>query len=99
MLARLDAAMVKRFHAIVRGRVQGVFYRVSAREQAMALKITGFVRNLPDGSVELDAQGEDHALDQFIHWCRHGPPNARVEHVEMNWLTEVTQAESFRVMS
>lgn len=76
---------MKRFHAIVNGKVQGVFFRATAREQAKALDIKGFVRNLPDGSVELDAQGEDHSIDLFLRWCEHGPPAARVDKISVNW--------------
>ncbi len=77
--------MVKRFHAIILGRVQGIFFRATAREHAKALGIKGFVRNLPDGSLELDAQGEEDSLNDFLQWCRHGPPGARVDEVEINW--------------
>lgn len=76
---------MKQFHVIIRGKVQGVFFRASAREQAKALDIVGFVRNLPDGSVELEAQGEDDSIDRFLHWCHHGPPYARVDEVVVNW--------------
>ncbi|MFH1263386.1 MAG: acylphosphatase [Pseudomonadota bacterium] len=77
--------MVKRFHAVVTGRVQGVFFRATAREHARALEIQGFVQNLPDGSVELDAQGEEGLLRDLLHWCQHGPPGARVDNVEVDW--------------
>lgn len=79
------ACMVKRFHAIITGKVQGVFFRVSAREQAKALDIKGFVRNLPDGSVELDAEGEEETLSDLLQWCQHGPPSAWVENVNVDW--------------
>ena len=77
--------MVKRFHAIILGRVQGVFFRAMAREHAKALELKGFARNLPDGSVELDAQGEEESLRDLLLWCQYGPPGARVDHVEMDW--------------
>ncbi len=77
--------MVKRFHAIIKGKVQGVFYRASAREHAKSLGIKGFVRNLPDGSVELDAEGDEDLLNQLLFWCQHGPPGARVEKVNVVW--------------
>ena len=76
---------MKRFHLIIRGKVQGVFYRATARKQATALGIKGFIRNLPDGSVELEAQGEERQLDAFLHWCHDGPPNAQVDKVCVNW--------------
>jgi acylphosphatase len=77
--------MVKRFHAIILGRVQGVFFRAMAREHAKALGIEGFAKNLPDGSVELDAQGEEDSLRELLRWCQHGPPGARVDDVNVAW--------------
>lgn len=64
---------------IVRGRVQGVFFRASARERAVALKLTGHARNLLDGSVEVVAYGEAAALDQLEVWLHDGPEHARVD--------------------
>ncbi len=66
----------------VYGRVQGVYYRQSAKEQALRLGLTGFARNEPDGSVQIEVEGEDSAIDRFQKWCETGPPSARVERVE-----------------
>lgn len=66
----------------VAGRVQGVFFRASTREEALRLGIRGTVRNEPDGSVFIRAEGEDEALARFLEWVRRGPPHARVDHVE-----------------
>lgn len=66
----------------VTGRVQGVFYRASARAEAERLGLNGFVRNEPDGSVYAEAEGETDALERFVEWCRRGPPQARVDGVE-----------------
>jgi acylphosphatase len=66
---------------IVRGRVQGVFFRASTREQALRLGVTGHARNLVDGSVEVVACGSHEALDQLERWLHLGPPAARVESV------------------
>jgi acylphosphatase len=74
--------MVRR-HLWVRGRVQGVWYRGSCAEQAWALGISGWARNLPDGRVEIVAEGDPEALDKLVEWCRHGPPAARVTAVEV----------------
>lgn len=63
---------------IVRGRVQGVFFRASTREQALRLGLTGHAKNLADGSVEVLACGEDNAIAQLERWLRHGPPMAKV---------------------
>lgn len=66
---------------MVRGRVQGVFYRASAREKAVQLGVSGFVRNEPDGSVYIEASGDKEGLQQFVAWCRKGPPRALVTEV------------------
>ncbi|HLG19972.1 MAG TPA: acylphosphatase [Bdellovibrionota bacterium] len=89
--------MVKRFRAIVSGRVQGVFYRATARDQAMDLGLKGFVRNLPDGCVELEAEGEEEALESLLRWSQHGPPSARVEKVTVEWLSPSRTGGGFQV--
>lgn len=71
--------MKKHFDISVSGVVQGVFFRAATREKAEALKITGLVRNEPDGSVYIEAEGEEEDLRHFIPWCRQGPPRAVVE--------------------
>ena len=73
---------------IVSGRVQGVFYRASTREQALALGLTGHARNLPDGRVEVLTSGSAAALDALEGWLRQGPPAARVEAVSREDLPE-----------
>ena len=69
-------------HFLVSGRVQGVFFRASTREQALALGLRGHARNLDDGRVEVVAHGDAVALDTLARWLAHGPPAARVEAVE-----------------
>jgi acylphosphatase len=66
----------------VKGRVQGVFYRASARAKATQLELNGFVRNNADGSVYAEVEGENENVQLFIAWCRKGPSAARVERVE-----------------
>jgi acylphosphatase len=75
---------MRRVRAIVTGRVQGVAYRASTVFEARGHGLTGWVRNLPDGSVELEAQGDEARVDELLAWCAHGPPAARVAgvHVE-----------------
>ena len=68
---------------VVRGLVQGVFYRASTQQSAQRLGLTGWVRNLPDGSVELVACGNDAKLKELEQWLWRGPRNARVEYVEV----------------
>ena len=65
----------------VYGRVQGVFFRQAAVNQARALGIDGWIRNAPDGSVEAHIQGDSGAVEQLIAWMRQGPSQARVEDV------------------
>ena len=72
----------ERLRLVIRGRVQGVWYRASARDRAEALGMTGWVRNLHDGSVELVAEGGGEAVEHLFGWCREGPPLAQVSRVE-----------------
>jgi acylphosphatase len=72
-----------RANIVVRGRVQGVFFRASAQQEALALGLTGEVANLPDGAVEAIVEGERKAVDDFVAWCKRGPPAAHVEDVRV----------------
>ncbi|HEY9759585.1 MAG TPA: acylphosphatase [Oculatellaceae cyanobacterium] len=74
-----------RVRLVVLGKVQGVFYRHSTREKARELGLSGWVRNLSDGSVEVEASGAKTTVEQLISWCRRGPANARVEDVVVEW--------------
>lgn len=67
----------------VSGQVQGVFFRASTKAAADRLGVRGKVRNEEDGSVFIEAEGEDAAVDQLVEWCRKGPPRARVESVDV----------------
>ena len=67
----------------VRGRVQGVWFRKSAKQQAVALGLYGMVRNERDGSVYIEAEGDPYALEVFIAWCKEGPDAAEVEAVSV----------------
>ncbi len=73
---------------IVSGRVQGVFYRASTREQALRLGLAGHAKNRFDGSVEVLASGAADALDALERWLQQGPPEARVETVSREDLIE-----------
>ena len=74
---------MKHFNIRVSGKVQGVFYRASARAHAEALEITGFARNESDGSVYMEAEGDEESLRQFVEWCHRGPERAVVSSVEV----------------
>ncbi|HEX2630566.1 MAG TPA: acylphosphatase [Chitinophagaceae bacterium] len=69
------------YSIIVKGKVQGVFYRQSTKEKAIAIGVKGIVRNENDGSVKIIATGSKEQLDKLIEWCRQGPPKATVESV------------------
>lgn len=75
----------------ISGRVQGVFFRTSAKEEAEKLGLVGFVRNEADGSVYVEAEGAGEAIDQFMAWCKQGPQLAEVESVQ----TEEGQPKHF----
>jgi len=75
--------MVKHFEIVVFGRVQGVGFRFNARNKARELGIKGYVENRPDGSVFIEAEGDELACTEFIAWCRHGTGYSWVEHLEI----------------
>jgi acylphosphatase len=77
------AADTVRRRVIVRGRVQGVWFRDSTRERAHAHGVAGWVRNRPDGAVEAVLEGPADAVRQVLRFCETGPPRAQVEHVEV----------------
>lgn len=75
---------MKHLDITVKGKVQGVFYRASTKAVADQLGIRGTVKNEPDGSVVIEAEGEPALLDMFLDWCKEGPENAEVTAVETN---------------
>jgi acylphosphatase len=72
-----------RLHVTVHGRVQGVAFRHYTRRRALELGVCGWVRNLPDGSVEGLFEGDEPAVQALAEWCRSGPPAARVERIDI----------------
>ncbi len=74
-----------RGRVIVHGIVQGVFFRASTRDEARRLGVGGWVRNLPDGTVEALFEGETKKVEEIVGWCHTGPPGARVTRVEVAW--------------
>ena len=70
-------------HLVVVGRVQGVAFRAYAIDEATRLGLSGWIRNRHDGTVEARAEGTPEAVNAFVAWCRHGPPAARVEDVQV----------------
>ncbi len=87
---------MKTIQARVTGRVQGVSFRWYAQEQARSLGVSGWVRNEPDGSVLLHAEGDDQAVDSLVEWCRQGPSMAKVGNVAVREDT-ASGATSFEI--
>ncbi|MCW5909243.1 MAG: acylphosphatase [Chitinophagales bacterium] len=74
---------MKHFNITVRGKVQGVYYRASAKQMADLLGVKGFVCNQPDGIVYIEAEADEELLIKFVQWCHHGPAKAEVETVSV----------------
>jgi acylphosphatase len=75
--------MKSRVHVVISGRVQGVWFRASARDKAQQLGLTGWVKNTSGGNVEAIFEGEEKLIAEMLGWCHHGPPLAQVENVEV----------------
>lgn len=88
----------KAFHAIITGRVQGVSFRYHTRHTANRLGLTGFVKNLPGGQVEVFAQGPEAELEEFSSWLHRGPSGARVDAVESEPRDVDSSTQSFEVL-
>ena len=88
--------MIRAADLRVTGRVQGVSFRWYAAREARRLGLAGWIRNEPDGSVHAHAEGAEEAVEEFVTWCRHGPPAARVEAVTVTDV-ESTGAASFDI--
>ena len=73
----------RRVRLLISGRVQGVCFRAYTRDEARRLGLKGWVRNLPDGRVEVLAQGDPAKIESFESWCHHGPAYARVREVRV----------------
>lgn len=86
-----------RARLLIEGRVQGVFFRASAAATANRLGVKGWVRNRPDGAVELLAEGEKETIDDLVAWCRRGPNGARVENVGVEWEEFRGEFSAFRI--
>ncbi len=87
-----------RAHLRIYGRVQGVFFRSSMRGRAAKLELTGWVRNLPDGSVEAVVEGPKDKVDELIRWAHRGPPLARVDKVDVKWERATREFDDFSIV-
>ena len=89
---------MKRVLIRVFGRVQGVFFRHSARIHAQKLGLAGWARNEDDGSVTIIAEGEDQALGEFAAWCRNGPPLSSVDEAKIEWRNATGEFKKFEIL-
>lgn len=87
-----------RAHLFIRGLVQGVGYRAFVQAQAVKRDLTGWVRNLADGGVESEAEGNRRAVEGFIEALKAGPYLSRVEHVDLQWVESTGQDSFFRIV-
>jgi acylphosphatase len=88
----------KRIHLVVRGRVQGVYFRASTQREARQLGLTGWVKNRPDGAVEIVAEGEEDQVKDLLSWAQAGPTTARVEKVDTRWRSYTGEFSNFQII-
>jgi acylphosphatase len=88
---------MKTIRLTIKGKVQGVFYRATAKDIADELGIKGWVRNLPDRNVEITATATEDILQKYIDWCKLGPPKARVDDVIVEELS-TAEFNGFRII-
>jgi acylphosphatase len=89
---------LKQVSVVLRGRVQGVFFRASTQREAKRLGLVGWVKNRADGAVEMCAEGEEDALKEMIAWANRGPTAARVDHVDVRWRGYAGDLSDFRIV-
>lgn len=92
-----DTQTTKRLSARITGRVQGVGFRHFTQTRAGRLDVDGWVRNEPDGSVRLEAEGATDALESLLDAVREGPRSARVDEVEVDWAASTGEFNTFKV--
>ncbi len=83
--------------ASIYGRVQGVFYRMTAQKKAKNLGIKGWIKNMPDGSVYLEADGDEESLKKFLNWCKKGPFLAKVKNIKKEFESETKGFKDFKI--
>lgn len=88
---------LKQVHLLVRGRVQGVFFRAAAQREARRLGLTGWVKNRADGAVEILAEGDEDEIKEFVGWANKGPGAARVDGVDVRWRSFSGEYHDFRI--
>jgi acylphosphatase len=90
--------MMRRAEILVRGLVQGVSYRYNTKRKAEEFHLTGGVRNLRDGRVEVICEGADEAIGKLIEWCKLGPEGGVVEHVDVAWKEYTGEFKEFGIL-
>ena len=88
-----------RVKLLVTGKVQGVCFRVYTKEEAKSLELTGTVKNLKDGSVEIIAEGAAYNLLELIEWTRRGSPNAKVKNVWVRFYKAINEWKNFEIIT
>ena len=89
---------MKAFKATVFGKVHGVWFRDSTQQEAVNLEITGWVKNIPDGTVYLEAEGEENNLKNLERWIHIGSPLSRVDRVDLQWSEPTNTYSTFEVI-
>ena len=87
-----------RAHVYVHGRVQGVFFRATTRDKAIALGVKGWVSNCQDGSVEAVFEGEKDTVEKIVDWCKKGPEGAFVNHIDIRWEKYSGEFDEFSII-
>src|SRR3954469_10400672 len=95
---RRSKMALKQLQLVIRGRVQGVYFRASAQREARRLGLVGLVRNRPDGSVEIVAEGEESSIRELHGWAQKGPSVARVDRVDTRWRSYSGEYSDFRIV-
>ena len=89
--------MLRRAEILVRGVVQGVYFRYTAKRKADEFSVKGVVRNLSDGGVQVICEGAEEDIARLLDWCKRGPAGAVVEHVDVAWGTHKGEFTDFRI--
>lgn len=93
-----DPERLMRAHLLVQGRVQGVGFRAFVQSQAIRRELKGWVKNLPDGRVESEVEGDEALVNEFLQTVRRGPSLARVQNVDLEWINPHGRDSSFEIM-
>ncbi len=93
----LMRSMKKTAHVIISGRVQGVWFRSSTKQQAESLNLTGWVRNTPDNKVEAIFEGDQEDITKIISWCHSGPSMAKVDDVQVKYVKNTEEFDEFTI--